>query len=40
MTAVAAGERLIKPHGGRLIDRTGERPDGIESLEVVTLTSR
>jgi sulfate adenylyltransferase len=39
MTAVAT-ERLIKPHGGGLVDRTGERPDGIESLERVTLTSR
>jgi sulfate adenylyltransferase len=40
VTAVAAGERLIKPHGGRLVDRTGERPEGVESLEVLTLTSR
>ncbi len=40
MTTVAATEKLIKPHGGRLVDRTGERPDGVESLEVVTLTSR
>ena len=41
MTAVvAAAEKLIKPHGGRLVDRTGERPDGIEKLERVTLTSR
>ena len=41
MTAVAAPtERLIKPHGGRLVDRFGERPDGVESLETVTLTSR
>jgi len=39
MTAVAT-ERLIKPHGGGLVDRTGERPDGVESLERVTLTSR
>jgi sulfate adenylyltransferase len=38
--ATAAAERLIKPHGGRLVDRTGERPDGVEKLEVVTLTSR
>jgi sulfate adenylyltransferase len=32
--------RLIAPHGGTLVDRTGERPADIESLEVVTLTSR
>ena len=41
MTAVAVPtERLIKPHGGKLVDRLGERPDGVESLETVTLTSR
>ncbi len=40
MTTVAAAEKLIKPHGGRLIDRTGERPEGVDSLEVVRLTSR
>jgi sulfate adenylyltransferase len=39
MTAIAT-DRLIKPHGGSLVDRTGERPDGVESLERVTLTSR
>jgi sulfate adenylyltransferase len=37
---VAAAQHLIKPHGGRLIDRTGRRPDGVESLKTVTLTSR
>jgi sulfate adenylyltransferase len=36
----AAAERLIKPHGGRLVDRNGDRPDGVDRLEVVTLTSR
>jgi sulfate adenylyltransferase len=41
MTNVAvAAQHLIKPHGGALIDRTGYRPDGIDSLEQVTLTSR
>jgi sulfate adenylyltransferase len=41
VTAVAAPtERLIKPHGGKLVDRLGDRPDGVESLETVTLTSR
>jgi sulfate adenylyltransferase len=39
MTAVAT-DRLIRPHGGELVDRTGDRPDDLESLEVVTLTSR
>jgi sulfate adenylyltransferase len=31
---------LIKPHGGTLVDRTGERPDGLDSLERLELTSR
>ena len=39
MTAVAT-ERLIAPHGGELVDRTGARPDDLDSLEVVVLTSR
>ena len=34
------GTGLIEPHGGSLVDRTGERPDDLESLETVTLTSR
>jgi sulfate adenylyltransferase len=40
VTIATAQERLIKPHGGLLVDRSGERPDGVESLEVITLTSR
>ena len=41
MTNVAiAAQHLIKPHGGTLVDRTGHRPDGVDSLEQVTLTSR
>jgi sulfate adenylyltransferase len=32
--------KLIAPHGGTLVDRTAESPDDIETLEVVTLTSR
>ena len=32
--------KLIAPHGGSLVDRTGDRPDDIETLEVVTLSSR
>jgi sulfate adenylyltransferase len=39
VTATAA-ERLIKPHGGALVDRLGERPDGVDALETLTLTSR
>ncbi|MGH3057413.1 MAG: sulfate adenylyltransferase [Gaiellaceae bacterium] len=31
---------LIAPHGGELAPRAGERPAGLDSLEVVTLTSR
>jgi len=38
---VAAGtEHLIKPHGGTLVDCTGERPEGVDSLEQIPLTSR
>ena len=40
MSTVAASERLIKPHGGHLVDRLGERPANVESLETITLTSR
>jgi sulfate adenylyltransferase len=40
VTILATTDKLIRPHGGRLVDRTGERPSGVESLEVVTLTSR
>jgi sulfate adenylyltransferase len=39
MTAVAT-DHLIKPHGGTLVDRTGERGDGVEGLEPIDLTSR
>jgi sulfate adenylyltransferase len=37
---VTATRELITPHGGRLVDRTGARPDGVETLETVTLTAR
>jgi sulfate adenylyltransferase len=40
VSAVVATDTLIEPHGGALVDRTGERPDDLESLEVVTLTAR
>ncbi len=39
MTTVAT-DRLIKPHGGSLVDRTGVRPDGVDELERIPLTSR
>jgi sulfate adenylyltransferase len=38
--SVATEARLIAPHGGDLVDRTGERPEGVDRLETVTLTSR
>ncbi len=37
---MTAAERLIRPHGGLLVDRLGERPESADSLERVTLTSR
>jgi sulfate adenylyltransferase len=39
VTAVTV-DHLIAPHGGTLVDRTGERPDGADGLERLTLTSR
>ena len=36
----SALDKLIKPHGGELIDRTGPRPYGVEALEKVSLDSR
>ena len=39
MSAVAT-DHLIKPHGGVLVDRTGDAPDDLDSLQVVQLTSR
>jgi sulfate adenylyltransferase len=35
-----ATDRLIRPHGGSLVDRTGTRPDGVDALEALALTSR
>jgi sulfate adenylyltransferase len=32
--------QLIAPHGGKLVDRSGLRPDGLERLELIPLTSR
>jgi sulfate adenylyltransferase len=37
---VATEAHLIAPHGGKLVDRSGARPGGLDGLEVVTLTSR
>jgi sulfate adenylyltransferase len=37
---VVAAAGLIEPHGGTLVDRTGERPDDLESLEAIRLTPR
>jgi sulfate adenylyltransferase len=38
--SVATDTKLIAPHGGELVDRTGERPDDFDSLETLELTSR
>jgi sulfate adenylyltransferase len=40
MTSVTTTEHLIAPHGGTLVDRTGEAPADLGSLETVSLTSR
>jgi sulfate adenylyltransferase len=39
VTAVAT-DQLIRPHGGTLVDRTGEAPDDLDTLETIALTSR
>jgi sulfate adenylyltransferase len=31
---------LIPPHGGKLVTRTGDRPDGVDQLERITLSAR
>ena len=38
--SVAQDTQLIDPHGGKLVDRTGSRPDGVEKLEQLELTPR
>ena len=38
--SVTTATHLIEPHGGKLVDRTGSRPDGIERLEQLQLTPR
>jgi sulfate adenylyltransferase len=37
---ITATRDLIAPHGGRLVDRRGERTERVEAIETVTLTSR
>jgi sulfate adenylyltransferase len=39
LTAIET-QPLIAPHGGKLVDRTGLRPDGVDRLEQLQLTSR
>jgi sulfate adenylyltransferase len=38
--SVATESHLIAPHGGALVDRTGDRPDGVDALEAVRVTPR
>jgi sulfate adenylyltransferase len=40
VSATTAEAHLIAPHGGELVERAGERPADLESLETVRLTSR
>jgi sulfate adenylyltransferase len=40
VSAAVTTDQLISPHGGELAPRAGERPADLDSLEVVTLTSR
>jgi sulfate adenylyltransferase len=40
VSIAAAEQHLIAPHGGELVERSGERPDGVEQLEHLTLTPR
>jgi sulfate adenylyltransferase len=37
---VTETQPLIAPHGGKLVDRTGPRPDSVDRLEQLPLTSR
>ena len=38
--SVTETRELIAPHGGKLVDRTGPRSEGVERLEQISLTSR
>jgi sulfate adenylyltransferase len=35
-----ATDRLIRPHGGELVARTGPQPEGLDALETLVLTPR
>src|SRR5204862_5514480 len=37
---VTETQPLIVPHGGKLVDRTGARPESVDRLEQLPLTSR
>ena len=39
-TGAASASPLIRPHGGELVDRAGDRPPDLEDLETVRLTPR
>jgi sulfate adenylyltransferase len=38
--SLATEQALIRPHGGELVGRAGDRPDGVDRLETLRLTSR
>ena len=40
VTVTGTRKGLIEPHGGALVDRTGEPPDDLDSLETIALTPR
>jgi hypothetical protein len=40
MSIATEQQHLIEPHGGKLVDRTGGRPEGVKQLEQLALTSR
>jgi sulfate adenylyltransferase len=37
---LVATDRLVRPHGGELVDRTGDPPHDLESLERIVVASR
>jgi sulfate adenylyltransferase len=38
--SLATEQALIRPHGGELAGRAGDRPDGVDRLDTIRLTSR
>jgi sulfate adenylyltransferase len=38
--SLATESQLVTPHGGELVERTGERPPGVDAVEHVRLTPR